>query len=90
MESVDEPKYDDNWPEGPPSTKSGVMFTSEHIAHLVGMPVVDFGLYVTAFSYNPILEGGETFERLEFLGDSVLGFLIAKYLHLLFFCIPLN
>lgn len=81
MESVDEPKYDDNWPEGPPSTKSGVMFTSEDIAHLIGMPVGDFGLYVTAFSYNPILEGGETFERLEFLGDSVLGFLIAKYLY---------
>ncbi|AGE56289.1 RNase III [Paramecium bursaria Chlorella virus NE-JV-1] len=75
-----EPKFDDNWVEGPPSTKSGFIFTKSDIEFLIGMPVIDFSLYVTAFSCNPIVEGADSWERLEFLGDSVLGFLIAKYL----------
>jgi ribonuclease-3 len=77
----DSPKFDDNWPEGGPSTKSGILFSKEDIERLVGMPVIDFSLYVTAFSVNPIIEGAESLERLEFLGDSVLGFLIARYLY---------
>lgn len=76
-----ESKFDDNWPVGPPSTKCGILFSKNDIEKLIGMPVINFQLYVTAFSYNPIQENGETFERLEFLGDSVLGFLIAKYLY---------
>ena len=75
------PKFDDNWVEGPPSTKSGSIFTKEDIEQLIGMPVIDFSLYITAFSCNPIIEGADSLERLEFLGDSVLGFLIAKYLY---------
>ncbi|AGE57525.1 RNase III [Acanthocystis turfacea Chlorella virus NTS-1] len=75
------PKFDDNWPAGGPNTKRGTMFTKGEIESLIGMPVCDFNLYVTAFSYNPLEENGETFERLEFLGDSVLGFLIARYLY---------
>jgi ribonuclease-3 len=81
IDDGDSPKYDDNWPSGPPSTKSGVLFTKEDVERLVEMPIIDFSLYVTAFSYNPIIEGADTLERLEFLGDSVLGFLIAKYLY---------
>jgi len=75
------PKFDDNWPEGSPGTKSGRLFTKEDIEQLIGMPVINFDLYIIAFSYNPIEEDGESLERLEFLGDSVLGFLIAKYLY---------
>lgn len=75
------PKFDDNWIEGPPSTKCGTPFTSNDIEKLIGMPISEFKYYKTAFSYNPIEEDGESLERLEFLGDSVLGFLIAKYLY---------
>ena len=66
---------------GPPSTKSGIMFTKEDIEKLTGLPVVNFSYYFTAFSYNAIEEGGSTYETLEFVGDSVLGFIIAKYLY---------
>jgi ribonuclease-3 len=66
---------------GPPSTKSGIMFTKGDIEKLTGLPVVNFSYYLTAFSYNAIQEGGSTYETLEFVGDSVLGFIIAKYLY---------
>lgn len=66
---------------GPPSTKSGIMFTKEDIEKLTGLPVVNFSYYFTAFSYNSIEEGGATYETMEFVGDSVLGFIIAKYLY---------
>ena len=70
---------DDLYP-GPPSTKSGVLFTKEDIEKLTGLPIVNFSYYFTAFSYNAIVEGGSTYETLEFVGDSVLGFIIARYL----------
>lgn len=66
---------------GPPSTKSGIMFTKGDIEKLTGLPVVNFSYYFTAFSYNSIEEGGTTYETLEFVGDSVLGFIIARYLY---------
>jgi len=66
---------------GPPSTQSGIMFTKEDIEKLIDMPVVNFSYYFTAFSYNSIEEGGTTYETMEFVGDSVLGFIIAKYLY---------
>lgn len=46
----------DEYP-GPPSTKSGIMFTKEDIEKLTGLPVVNFSYYFTAFSYNSIEEG---------------------------------
>lgn len=67
--------------QGPPSTASGVLFTKEDIEKLIGLPVVNFSYYFTAFSYNSIEEGGATYETLEFVGDSVLGFIIARYLY---------
>ncbi|AAC96831.1 RNase III [Paramecium bursaria Chlorella virus KS1B] len=80
-DQVQIPNTDDNFPEGPPSTKSGVMFTKEDVEYLIGMPIIDFSYYKTAFSYNAIVEGEATYERMEFVGDSVLGFIIARYLY---------
>ncbi|AGE54324.1 RNase III [Paramecium bursaria Chlorella virus NY2B] len=80
-EPIQIPNTDDNFPEGPPSTKSGVMFTKNDIEYLIGMPIIDFEYYKTAFSYNAIVEGESTYERMEFVGDSVLGFIIARYLY---------
>lgn len=71
---------DDFFP-GPASTKSGVLFTQRDIENLIGFPIIDFSYYITAFSYNALEEGGKTYETLEFVGDSVLGFIIARYLY---------
>lgn len=71
---------DDLFP-GAASTKSGVLFTQCDIENLIGFPIIDFSYYITAFSYNSIEEGGKTYETLEFVGDSVLGFIIARYLY---------
>jgi ribonuclease-3 len=66
---------------GPASTKSGVLFTQQDIENLIGFPIIDFSYYFTAFSYNSISDTGKTYETLEFVGDSVLGFIIARYLY---------
>lgn len=71
---------DDCFP-GPASTKSGVLFTQHDIENLIGFPIIDFSYYITAFSYNSVEEGGKTYETLEFVGDSVLGFIVARYLY---------
>jgi ribonuclease III len=80
-DTMEQGKFDDNFPTGPPSTKSGILFNKNDIEKLVGMPIIDFSYYLTAFSYNALEEGGPTYERMEFVGDSVLGFIIAKYLY---------
>lgn len=62
--------------ELPPSTSSGVMFTKDDIERLVGMEIIDMSYYITAFTYNTV-----TYERMEFIGDSVLGFVITRFLY---------
>jgi len=66
---------------GPPSTPSGRLFSQSDVEKLIGFPIINFDYYFTAFSYNSIEENGKTYETLEFVGDSVLGFIVAKYLY---------
>ena len=56
------------------------------IERLVGMPVVDMSLYRQALMHRSLLRGDpeshlQSNERLEFLGDAVLGFVTAEHLY---------
>jgi ribonuclease-3 len=53
------------------------------IDHLVGIKVNDLSLYQKAFTHKSAMKKytlTESFETLEFIGDSVLGFVITRYL----------
>ena len=61
------------------------MFVSkEQIETLVGTKIKDLSLYQRAFTHKSALKEyeqfTESFETLEFMGDSVLGFIITKFL----------
>ncbi len=58
----------------------------ERIEHMTGVPVRDLSLYDRAFTHRSILRAHPesqlvSNERLEFLGDAVLGFVVAEQLH---------
>lgn len=56
---------------------------SNEIDKLVGTKVKDISLYLRAFTHKSALKKytlTESFETLEFMGDSVLGFIITKML----------
>jgi ribonuclease-3 len=60
----------------PPLVKS-------EIDALIGVKVTNLKLYQRAFTHKSAMKKytlGESFETLEFMGDSVLGFIITKYL----------
>ena len=54
------------------------------VEEVVGTKIKNLGLYQKAFTYKSALKEyeqlNESFETLEFIGDSVLGFVITKYL----------
>jgi ribonuclease-3 len=58
--------------------------TKEAAEQLVGTKVKDLALYQRAFTHKSALKEyeqfTESFETLEFIGDSVLGFVITKFL----------
>jgi ribonuclease-3 len=58
--------------------------TKEQIEHLVGTKIKNLDLYQRAFTHKSALKEydqfTESFETLEFIGDSVLGFIITKFL----------
>ena len=58
--------------------------TKEHIEQLVGTKIKNLDLYQKAFTHKSALKEyeqfTESFETLEFIGDSVLGFVITKFL----------
>jgi len=61
------------------------MFVEQHqIEQLVGTKINDIALYQKAFTHKSALKEYEelvdSFETLEFMGDSVLGFIITKFL----------
>jgi len=57
--------------------------TKESAEQLVGTKVKDLALYQRAFTHKSALKEyeqfTESFETLEFIGDSVLGFVITKF-----------
>ncbi len=69
--------------DAPPSTASGMPLTRETIERIVGSPVLSFELYETAFTQKSAVgpDRPQSYERLEFVGDSVLNFVIAKFLY---------
>ena len=52
---------------------------AEFIADKLGHPPRDLGLYERALTHSSV--GGDTYERLEFLGDRVLGVVVARALY---------
>ncbi len=60
--------------------------TREALEHVVGMKVVDFDKYRRVFTHKSAVRGTgvQSYERYEFVGDSVINFVIAKYLFDLF------
>jgi ribonuclease-3 len=58
--------------------------TKEHIEQLVGTKIKNLDLYQKAFTHKSAIKEyeqfTESFETLEFIGDSVLGFVITKFL----------
>ena len=54
------------------------------IEHLVGTKIRDVSLYQRAFTHKSALKKyrglASSYETLEFMGDSVLGFIITRYL----------
>ncbi len=67
-----------------PSAASPV--SREVVERLVGLPVMDLALYEQALKHRSLLRGTPrshlySNERLEFLGDAVLGFVVAEHLY---------
>jgi len=61
---------------------SMVDLTPELLERTLGFPVIDLTLYQTAFMHDSAAEllGRPSYQRLEYLGDAVLGFVTAKFL----------
>jgi ribonuclease-3 len=59
-------------------------FNQQDIENLVGTKIKNLSLYQRAFTHKSALKEydqfNESFETLEFMGDSVLGFIITKFL----------
>jgi len=58
-------------------------FTHEFVSNLVGFRIKNIELYRCAFTHKSALNSSvasKSYETLEFMGDSVLGFIITKYL----------
>jgi ribonuclease III len=58
------------------------------LERVLGFNIVDISKYVPAFTHKSVLrdlpDGCESYERLEMLGDSLIGFVVAKYLYDMF------
>ncbi|MBC8205106.1 ribonuclease III [bacterium] len=66
--------------------KSGRLSDLRNLEGIIGYHFTDYRLGLTALKHRSALERGEdsaadSYERLEFLGDAVLGFLVTKYLY---------
>lgn len=54
--------------------------SKEQIETLIGTKIKELSLYQKAFTHKSAALSNESFETLEFMGDSVLGFVITKFL----------
>ena len=63
-----------------------MIIDKDSVEHLVGTKISNIDLYQKAFTHKSALKEDETlngsFETLEFIGDSVLGFVITKFFNL--------
>lgn len=67
--------------DAPPSTIGGLPLRQIDVERITGVPIVSFNPYITAFTHKSACQhGGDSYERMEFVGDSVLNFVVAKYL----------
>lgn len=61
------------------------MITKEIVEKLVGTKIKNLDVYIRAFTHKSALKQipslSKSYENLEFMGDSVLGFIITKYLY---------
>lgn len=57
-----------------------MVITREIIEHIVGTKINNMDIYVRAFTHKSATKSSN-YENLEFMGDSVLGFIITKYLY---------
>jgi ribonuclease-3 len=62
-----------------------MIIDKDSVEHLVGTKISNIDLYQKAFTHKSALKENEdlsgSFETLEFIGDSVLGFVITKFLY---------
>lgn len=72
------------WHQRPHDANASI--SRAHIEHLLGFPIRDLSVYEQALRHRSLLRGSvnshrTSNERLEFLGDAVLGFVVANYLY---------
>ena len=70
--------FDDELPEG--RLQELKLFCKEHNIHLADLSLIDQALTHTSFAHESELDT-EDYERLEFLGDSVIGLVVVEYLY---------
>lgn len=58
------------------------MLTQQALEHILGFKVINFQEFVSVFTHKSAtrLTNGNSYERYEFVGDSVIGFIVAKLL----------
>lgn len=59
-----------------------MVLSQETLEGIVGFSILDFDQYITVFTHKSAIRemGRESYERMEFMGDAVINFVVAKYL----------
>lgn len=67
---------------GMAAAAEGSMLTQQALEHVLGFKVINFPEFVSVFTHKSAtrLTNGDTYERYEFVGDSVINFIVAKLL----------
>lgn len=65
------------------TTASGRAVTREILERVLGFRVLDFDKYLSVFTHKSAVRdtGRQSYERYEYIGDSVINFVVAKYLY---------
>lgn len=66
-----------------PSTASVAPLSRDALEAVLGFKVLDYGKYASVFTHKSAVRdtGTPSYERYEFIGDSVINFVVAKYLY---------
>lgn len=67
---------------GQSTTASGRSVTRDDLESVLGFRVIDFSKYLSVFTHKSAVRdtGRQSYERYEFMGDSIINFVVAKYL----------